>query len=135
MSRLVKVRVRIDWLRHDGERRQPGDEIEVDGHAADLLEEQGAVERLTPREAPKAAQAVGDEGQSEPERDADGKVRLNHASAETLRTVRGIGAQLADAIVARRQKKGPFAQVDDLVGLPGIGPRTIRDLADQLTCT
>jgi competence protein ComEA len=149
MSALVKVLVLIDWLRHDGERRQPGDEIEVDGHAADLLEAQGAVERFTPGKARKVEQGAKADGDAdasesdtgqrgsdvEPEVDADGKVRVNHATAETLRSVRGIGAQLADAIVARRRKEGPFEKVDDLVGLPGIGPRNIQALADQLTCT
>lgn len=72
---------------------------------------------------------------AEPERDADGRVRVNHARADTLRAVRGIGPQLAEAIVARRQKIGPFATLDDLVGLPGIGKRSLAALAEQLTCT
>lgn len=86
-----------------------------------------------------SAATTGDLGASatlvEPERDAEGRVRINLASAETLRSVRGIGPQLADAIVARRQNVGPFASVDDLVGLPGIGKRNLAALAEQVTCT
>jgi competence protein ComEA len=134
----VKVRVLIDWLRHDGERRQPGDEIEVDSAVADLLVEQRAVERVSPAQGQKVAQAAKpDRGEVESEAEvaADGKIRVNYATAETLRTVRGIGPQLADAIVARRRQQGAFARLEDLVGLAGIGPKSIKALADQLTCT
>jgi competence ComEA-like helix-hairpin-helix protein len=154
MSARLKVRVRIDWLRHDGERRQPGDEIEVDGAAADLLIAQDAVELVAKSrkvgltdqgtgesQADQDAggdavtdEAGGDAETAQAERDENGTVRLNHASAETLRSVRGLGAQLADAIVARRRKQGPFLTIDDLLELPGIGPKNLPALAYQLTC-
>jgi len=51
-----------------------------------------------------------------------GKVNLNAADAPTLqRELSGIGEAKADAIVAYRDMNGPFASVDELLEVKGIG--------------
>jgi predicted DNA-binding helix-hairpin-helix protein len=52
-------------------------------------------------------------------------IDLNRADAATLETLPGIGAARARAIVAAR----PFARVEELDRVPGIGPRTLAALA------
>lgn len=55
------------------------------------------------------------------------RVDLNRASAEELETLPGVGPALAGRILdARRQR--PFASVDDLLRVRGIGPATVERL-------
>lgn len=63
---------------------------------------------------------------------ASGPVDINHASAEELDTVPGIGPTLARRIVAFREANGPFARVEDLTRVPGIGPRTLESMKGWL---
>ena len=61
-----------------------------------------------------------------------GPVNVNTADATTLaRELHGIGPAKAQAIVAHRDKHGPFRSVDDLARVRGIGRKTVernRDL-------
>lgn len=59
-------------------------------------------------------------------------VDINHASAEELDTVPGIGPALAQRIVAFRKANGPFARVEDLTRVPGIGPKTLEAMKGWL---
>ncbi len=59
-------------------------------------------------------------------------LNVNTASAAALEALPGIGPALAAAIVEHRQRSGPFATVDELVEVSGIGPvklEQIRPLA------
>jgi len=53
---------------------------------------------------------------------ASASLDLNSATAEELQTLPGIGPAKARAIVAYREAHGPFANVDALLAVPGIGP-------------
>jgi competence protein ComEA len=53
-------------------------------------------------------------------------VFVNHASAEELRRLPGVGPKRADAIVALRQRIGRFQRIEDLLRVKGIGRATIR---------
>ena len=55
-----------------------------------------------------------------------GLVNINTASATEFETLSGIGEVLAAAIVDYRTENGPFASVDDLEGVSGIGPATLE---------
>jgi competence protein ComEA len=65
-----------------------------------------------------------------PRRDLDGLERLalglpldpNRAAAAELARVPGFSPRLAEALVADRAARGPFASVEDLVRVRGIGP-------------
>ena len=51
-------------------------------------------------------------------------VNLNSASASELTALPGIGETLAGRIVAWREENGPFARVDQVMAVSGIGPAT-----------
>lgn len=62
-----------------------------------------------------------------------GLVNINTASASELEELPGIGEVLAQAIVDHRTEHGPFASVDDLLDVSGIGDATLDDLRDLVT--
>ncbi len=60
-----------------------------------------------------------------------GPIDLNTASAAELEELPGVGPATATAIVEHRDEHGPFASVDQLTDVSGIGPAkldAIRDL-------
>lgn len=63
----------------------------------------------------------------------DGRIDLNHATIEQLQGLPGIGPVKAAAIVAHRERQGPFATPGALRAVPGIGERTFQQLADLVT--
>ena len=61
-------------------------------------------------------------------------VNINEADAKTLAAnVDGIGMNKAKAIVAYRDKFGPFDNVRDLVKVKGVGKKTVEKNKDRLT--
>lgn len=62
-----------------------------------------------------------------------GAVNVNTATASELETLPGIGASKAAAIVEYRTANGPFASVEDLQSVPGIGPATVSNLRASAT--
>ena len=62
------------------------------------------------------------------------KVNLNTADADTLaRELVGIGASKAEAIIAHRQAHGPFATVDELLEVKGIGTAILEKNLNRLS--
>ncbi len=61
---------------------------------------------------------------------AGGVLDLNTADAATLETLPGVGPVLAERIVIHRDQHGPFASVDALQDVSGIGPATFERLRD-----
>jgi competence protein ComEA len=57
---------------------------------------------------------------------APGGVSLSQASASELETLPGVGPSTAAAIIAHRTANGPFATVDDLADVRGIGPAKLE---------
>jgi len=62
----------------------------------------------------------------------DTKVNINTASAQELETLSGIGPVKALAIVDYRSENGLFRTVDELINVPGIGPKTLEAIRDQI---
>lgn len=62
-----------------------------------------------------------------------GPVALSTAPPNVLETLPGIGPSLAAAIVEHRQREGPFATVDALLAVPGIGPAKLDALRGLVT--
>jgi competence protein ComEA len=60
-------------------------------------------------------------------------VDLNRAMSTELETLPGVGPSTAAAIIEDRQRNGPFATVDDLDRVTGIGPATLARLRDLVT--
>lgn len=57
-------------------------------------------------------------------------VDLNSATADQLDTLPGVGPSTAQAILSYRTAHGPFASVDDLDQVRGIGPAKLSQLRD-----
>lgn len=82
----------------------------------------------------KLRQALGlEDTQLQEQRDKEGKININLADAETLDTLPGIGAQLAQRIVEYRSYNGPFSKIEDLMLVSGIGEAKFRELRTQIT--
>lgn len=65
-----------------------------------------------------------------PEEDADHVTTdVNTATRAELMRLPGIGAVLADRIIASRETDGPFASLIDFQRVQGIGPKTASALA------
>lgn len=64
--------------------------------------------------------------------DADdaGPIDLNTADAALLQTLPGVGPATAAAIIEHRERHGPFASVDDLLDVRGIGEAKLAALRD-----
>jgi competence protein ComEA len=62
----------------------------------------------------------------------NGPVDLNRATAAQLESLTGVGPSLAAAIFDHRGRFGPFASVDDLLAVSGIGPAKLAGLRDQV---
>jgi competence protein ComEA len=62
-----------------------------------------------------------------------GLLNLNTASVDDLDALPGVGPVLAERIVAWRDAHGPFASVDQLREVSGIGERKFADLRDRVT--
>ncbi|MGC2941449.1 MULTISPECIES: helix-hairpin-helix domain-containing protein [unclassified Brevibacterium] len=61
-----------------------------------------------------------------------GKIDLNTADATALETLPGVGPVTAEAIISHRTQQ-PFAGVEDLLLVKGIGPKTFESLKDLVT--
>jgi competence protein ComEA len=62
-----------------------------------------------------------------------GPVDLNSATAAELDLLPGIGPATAQAIVDHREANGPFASVDDLEAVRGIGPAKLEAIRPLVT--
>lgn len=62
-----------------------------------------------------------------------GLVDLNRADDSTLQTLPGVGPATAAAILEWRAANGSFRSVDDLLGVPGIGEKTLEKLRALVT--
>ncbi len=61
------------------------------------------------------------------------RLDINRASVEELSALPGIGPALAQRIVAHRQQHGPFRNVEDLLRVAGIGPKTYEKVRPHVT--
>jgi len=61
-------------------------------------------------------------------------VNINTADKATLmETINGIGEKRAEAIIAWREKNGPFKNVDELARVSGVGEATVEKNREKLT--
>ena len=65
-----------------------------------------------------------------PEAKANAKISINHASADELATVKGLSAKVVAAIIAGR----PFADLEALCSVKGMGEKLLAKVRTQLTC-
>lgn len=63
----------------------------------------------------------------------DGRISINAAGIEDLKTLSGIGDAKAQAIISYREANGGFQSVDELTKVDGIGDATLQKLKDYIT--
>ena len=59
-------------------------------------------------------------------------IRINHAPAEELDLLPGVGPVLAQRIIEQRTRGGPFRKPEDLLNVPGIGEKTAAKIVPHL---
>lgn len=92
---------------------------------AALLEDGAQVYVPRVGEAPPPSASLGPSTE-----DASGPVDLNTADVALLETLPGIGPATAAAIVDHRERHGPFASVEGLLDVRGIGEAKLAALRD-----
>ena len=85
----------------------------TDGEMIEILTVDQAMERETAQET-----------------ESDGRVNINTADAEELKTLPGIGEAKADSIIAYREKNGAFAAIEDIKNIEGIKDGVFAKLED-----
>ncbi len=94
---------------------------------------QDGVQVLVPAKVPVSGSAPPGTTGTSPGAPGATLVNINTASATELETLPGIGEVLSQAIVDYRTQNGPFASVDDLESVSGIGPSILDDVRDSVT--
>lgn len=61
------------------------------------------------------------------------RVNINTADEAALESLPGIGPALAQRILDYRKVHGPFARIEDIMEVSGIGPGTFEDIRDLIT--
>ena len=61
-----------------------------------------------------------------------GKVDINTAGIEELKSLPGIGEKTAEKIINKRNELGSFNSVEDLMLVPGIGSNTLEKLLPNI---
>lgn len=59
-------------------------------------------------------------------------VAINTATIDQLNGLPGIGPQTAQAILAHHEQKGKFENLDELLQVPGIGPKKLAALRPHI---
>ena len=60
-------------------------------------------------------------------------ININTASAEELDKLPGIGQTTAQKIIEYRTTNGPFASIEDIINVSGIGTATYDEIKDLIT--
>lgn len=87
--------------------------------------------RVPPEGTRPAAPASGPEAGEEADRE-DGRIDINTATVIELQALPRIGPARAQAIVDYREREGPFASIEEIVRVHGIGPKTFEVLQDRI---
>lgn len=81
---------------------------------------------------------VGEEAEAIPagatskEPSKEGKVNINTATVEELKTLKGVGEKKAEAIIEYRKKNGSFKTKEDLMKVRGIGKKLFESFEERI---
>ena len=62
----------------------------------------------------------------------EGKVNINTATVEELKTLKGVGDKKAEAIIEYRKKNGSFQTKEDLMKVRGIGKKLFESFQERI---
>ena len=89
---------------------------------------QNTLPNTLPNAVPNAVSGAGAPPNAVPSNGVPALVDINQATVADLDRLPGIGPSTALAIVDHRTRNGPFASVDDLLAVRGIGPAKLAEL-------
>lgn len=82
---------------------------------------------------PTSSRPTGKSGTSTPQAPANGKLNINTATEAQFETLPSIGPVLAQRIVQDRETNGPFAEINDLMRVPGIKDALMQKIRPFVT--
>lgn len=97
-------------------------------HAA-ILEDGMQVTVLTKTEAESASMLQENEANSA----GEGKININHATAEELKTLPGIGDAKAADIIQYREQTGDFQSIEEIKNISGIKDAVFEKIKDKIS--
>ena len=71
-------------------------------------------------------------GGTSKEASKEGKVNINTATVEELKTLKGVGEKKAEAIIEYRKKNGSFKTKEDLMKVRGIGKKLFESFQERI---
>lgn len=71
-------------------------------------------------------------GATSKEASKEGKVNINTATVEELKTLKGVGEKKAEAIIEYRKKNGSFKTKEDLMKVRGIGKKLFESFHERI---
>ena len=71
-------------------------------------------------------------GATSKEASKEGKVNINTATVEELKTLKGVGEKKAEAIIEYRKKNGSFKTKEDLMKVRGIGKKLFESFQERI---
>ena len=71
-------------------------------------------------------------GETRNEATKEGKVNINTATVEELKTLKGVGEKKAEAIIEYRKKNGSFQTKEDLMKVRGIGKKLFESFEERI---
>ena len=71
-------------------------------------------------------------GETRKEATKEGKVNINTATVEELKTLKGVGEKKAEAIIEYRKKNGSFKTKEDLMKVRGIGKKLFDSFQERV---
>ena len=104
---------------------------EADRHKVNFakrLEDQMVIVVPKVGEEPEAIPA----GATSKEVSKEGKVNINTATVEELKTLKGVGEKKAEAIIEYRKKNGSFKTKEDLMKVRGIGKKLFESFEERI---
>lgn len=95
---------------------------------AKRLEDQMAI--VVPKVGEEAEEIPA--GATSKEATKEGKVNINTATVEELKTLKGVGEKKAEAIIEYRKKNGSFKTKEDLMKVRGIGKKLFDSFQERI---
>lgn len=95
---------------------------------AKRLEDQMAI--VVPKVGEEAEEIPA--GETRKEATKEGKVNINTATVEELKTLKGVGEKKAEAIIEYRKKNGSFQTKEDLMKVRGIGKKLFESFQERV---
>lgn len=107
----------------------------TDGERIYIPTREEVVKGLIPKTEEDTASSAGstEESGGAQTGSTDGKVNINTASAEELKTLSGIGDTRAESIIRYREEQGGFQRIEDLMNVEGIKEGVFEKIKDRIT--